>query len=296
MNRQMRRALKRAKEKEDRSSTPMRLLSDPRSGPRLPIAEAVARARREGNEITPLLITSQLQAKLTAWREAGQTDMVDKVMRRLQEWLQILRKMPPGAMRAKMVHEHLDELIAKARTENAAAAAQVSCKKGCSACCNIQVMISEDEADLLYAVIRKKGIDVDVERLRWQSTWQEGDYLPNFWSGKGRCALLDPETKMCRVYEDRPMACRSYFVASPAELCGPGKDDSVQDVLTFFLGEAAIFETAAVSVGIGKNPEKHRVLPALLLERIERGASRSGGREGDARRGGTSENQPGVPL
>lgn len=242
-------------------------------------------------------MTSQLSGRLSAWRKAGENTVVDGAIRLIGSYLGAIELMPAGAPRARLIHKNLDRLIAKDRKSHPDREAKLSCKKGCSHCCNIQVMIAEDEADLLHEVAKRDNIPLDTERLEAQAAWTEDDYPAHFFSGKAACVFLDPETKVCRVYEERPMACRSYLVASPPEDCEPSPDGLDKGVYSFFLGEAAIFETAAASVGIESDPEKHRSLPALLLERIhrEKGQSRNCGREGDEGRHG-GEDQPQVSL
>ena len=35
------------------------------------------------------------------------------------------------------------------------------------------------------------------------------------------CPLLDPDTKLCTVYAERPLVCRAYVVVSPPDFCYP---------------------------------------------------------------------------
>jgi Fe-S-cluster containining protein len=35
------------------------------------------------------------------------------------------------------------------------------------------------------------------------------------------CPLLDPETRACSVYDERPLACRAYLAVTPVDDCYP---------------------------------------------------------------------------
>lgn len=95
----------------------------------------------------------------------------------------------------------------------------VSCFKGCSACCHMEVEVTSYEADILKHII-EDGMSIDRLRLQQQSqrglqdpAWREG--LRN---ETNKCVFLDHEGS-CRIYDHRPVMCRRHSVTSPAENC-----------------------------------------------------------------------------
>lgn len=95
--------------------------------------------------------------------------------------------------------------------------ATVSCKSGCSACCQQLLYCSLAEGvDLvaahrdLVAPRRQELRRLSVMVLQPEATRRA------FWGNK--CVFLSDEGK-CGVYERRPFACRTQWVTSPADLC-----------------------------------------------------------------------------
>lgn len=205
---------------------------------------------------------------MSEWQRSGELKALKFVKERIAAWINSLRTLKPGADRARRVHSILDTLLLKRVHEDPELSGKSSCKVGCSFCCNIQVMISDDEADLLYELVRDGKVDVDLSRLEKQKDWGEDDYPNNYLSGDAACVFLDKDTKTCKIYEDRPTACRTYFVASDPAQCSPEKTTGV---LSLFSADVACFEAAALSVGLTPDScGKKRTIPALLLERIRR--------------------------
>jgi len=126
----------------------------------------------------------------------------------------------------------------------------VSCTKGCANCCSFLVPLSVPEMfclkeDILAMpefqrkqMVRKstlatrrilkspppqmftnepEGHSHDKhEKLYSISNWYANLELP--------CPFLDESGKACGIYEQRPLACQEYFVASPADTCKHGSD------------------------------------------------------------------------
>lgn len=96
----------------------------------------------------------------------------------------------------------------------------ISCGKGCSFCCYLNVDITDDEADLLHFHIKRNKIDIDTQRLEKQSRAKDYDKMP---LNQRKCVFLD-DKGCCKVYDVRPIACRKLFVASPKEDCDTSKN------------------------------------------------------------------------
>jgi Fe-S-cluster containining protein len=121
--------------------------------------------------------------------------------------------LPVGAERAYKLHQLVEEEIALG------ANIEVSCFKGCSACCHMEVEITAYEADILKDIV-EGGHVIDSARLRKQSErevqdplWRQGRRGEN-----NRCVFLNGEGA-CSIYEKRPVMCRRHSVKSPAKNC-----------------------------------------------------------------------------
>jgi Fe-S-cluster containining protein len=114
---------------------------------------------------------------------------------------------------------------------------KVQCKRGCAACCKINVSITREEAVLLVIAAAQKDVAIDWEKVERQSghrlaTWKDQTPVDR------RCVFLNNHEE-CSVYGHRPAACRKYLVVSDPKNCDtikfPGRDVTV---LSPILGEA----------------------------------------------------------
>lgn len=92
----------------------------------------------------------------------------------------------------------LGKVYRLADTAAAAAEPYVACRKGCSACCKMNVSISSVEAERLAVVSRRK-----MQTLHRPIKHEEGRFagVP--------CPFLTED--VCSVYDSRPYACRAHF-------------------------------------------------------------------------------------
>lgn len=127
---------------------------------------------------------------------------------------------------------------------------EISCKKGCGACCRQLVPISALEARRLRDLVnempepRRSEVSARLEsaRSRLEQTGMleqllHPETLPR---GAARTLGLDYfrlgiacpflEEESCSIYHDRPIACREYLVTSPAENCAKPSAESVECV------------------------------------------------------------------
>ncbi|MFS4458624.1 YkgJ family cysteine cluster protein [Bdellovibrio sp. HCB2-146] len=131
----------------------------------------------------------------------------------LQKASEVFRALSSGEPRARKLHELVEKEIEQASH------IEVSCRKGCSACCHMEVEVTSYEADILAKLVQN-GHVIDEERLTQQSqrsiqdkSWSAGIKLP-----ESRCVFLNQEGA-CSIYEDRPVMCRRHSVTSPAKNC-----------------------------------------------------------------------------
>lgn len=123
----------------------------------------------------------------------------------------------------------------------------VSCKKGCGACCRQMVLISEVEARAIriliealpaprrteimtrFAEARRRLVEANLlERLLSPERWTPDEYtkLAGRYFREGiACPFLEDES--CSIYTERPVTCREYLVTSPPEHCAKPVTDEV---------------------------------------------------------------------
>lgn len=112
---------------------------------------------------------------------------------------------------------------------------RIPCRKGCSACCSYLVSLSIAEvlrlqsefllfpADERISILRS-CVDVASKLLKQNTTQLSnlGDsQLSEWYMELGiQCPFLS--NGLCRIYEQRPLACREHIVTSPSAWCGGG--------------------------------------------------------------------------
>ena len=136
-------------------------------------------------------------------------NLSEELSKRAQEFAQI----PSNEGRARYLHQQVEEEISQG------ANLSVSCHKGCSACCHMEVEITSYEAEILKNLVLN-GHDIDRNRLMRQSSrnlqdasWKQGPRNPD-----SKCVFLNQEGS-CSIYEHRPVMCRRHSVTSPSVNC-----------------------------------------------------------------------------
>jgi Fe-S-cluster containining protein len=134
---------------------------------------------------------------------------------------------------ADLVRAHqviIDQTLARALPV-AHAQTPIPCQRGCAHCCSLIVIVDEAEAELIvdtHEGLAKRAASVmrrQLERLAATAgpapragmvdrDWER--HLGDVWRDLDQpCAFLDPETKDCRIYDVRPVACRTFFITGP---------------------------------------------------------------------------------
>ena len=90
---------------------------------------------------------------------------------------------------------------------------QISCGRGCSACCNREVLMSKFEAEHLKHMIAG-SVKPNQERLDQQAG---KDYQGLKWAQRA-CSLLDDQGN-CTIYENRPIFCRTHNSTEDPKNC-----------------------------------------------------------------------------
>ena len=154
-----------------------------------------------------------------------------------------LGQLTPGRERAREIHARVEREI------DSVEPVPTTCKKGCAACCHLEVEITNEEALVLSDLI-VKGHHVDFNRLAAQANRRHQD---SAWktrvSEDNRCVFLGSDNA-CSVYESRPATCRRHSVVSPVEFCeDPSKDPEVRHIPKVDILMSALMSLKGVQFG-----------------------------------------------
>jgi Fe-S-cluster containining protein len=122
---------------------------------------------------------------------------------------------------------------------------EISCKKGCSFCCHINVDVTEVEVKLIQKYAEERKMEINYEAAA----------DPN----RSACPFLSVNGK-CSVYKVRPLACRKYFVISDPKLCDSKKYGP--KIVTTYVN----IEMEALTSGIHNAKLKFAPLRQVLLK------------------------------
>jgi Fe-S-cluster containining protein len=149
---------------------------------------------------------------------------------------------------------------------------KISCRRGCSACCHIQVDMTIEEAWLAAMEAADNNIEIDKERLKDQATFKdENDYTA---AGRERARCVFLKDNECSIYERRPMGCRKYLVMTPPENCDPWGPNGVNSVASHFNLDVEIAVSGAANLATDRGS-----MPQMLLKVLETGNLPSSGAE-----------------
>ena len=157
---------------------------------------------------------------------------------RASPWLEKIDGAAMAIVRADVTHKkRLKMLRALADKVNAAVSKEAACKRGCNACCKIQVEMSVWEAGLIGAEL---GLEVKTPPELNDSKARSLELL-----GRACGFLKEGE---CSIYESRPLACRIHHSLNlDAAMCQP--DVKPEDSMVPSLTLTGIKEVYAVCSG-----------------------------------------------
>ena len=203
--------------------------------------------------------TPQFKAYLALFQQTKPAkefdEIASQVFRIFRRYLFQLSRLQPGPERATWIHQQID--LEMAKTDRS----QVTCRKGCGACCYLEKQITLDEAEILVQQMKSRVL-IDRKLLRQQvEKINEGQKWGSVNHQKNRCIFLGKD-QACTVYESRPAVCRKHQVTSPPEECQ--KNDGVITPQPEMLPE--LLASAAISV-----PDlEYGSLPTMIWQELER--------------------------
>ncbi len=114
-----------------------------------------------------------------------------------------------------------------------------TCNKGCSFCCHDTIYGSQIEIEVIKSILKELKIKPDRKRSKIQNS-KTADKLT--WAEKA-CVYLSDEGK-CRIYQYRPIVCRTHNNVGPMEDCNK-EFDPIKSVQ-----EGRIIEVEAMSIAL----------------------------------------------
>lgn len=148
------------------------------------------------------------------------------------------------------IYKAIDGFFAAAPQENKK---DIQCKEGCTACCFIDVDLSEDEAAVIVDHCKENKIEIDKDYLMQQAAVGRKTYSP-----VSKCVFLKDD--LCSIYPVRPIACRKHWVKTDPALCD-FSNNIVNPVGGYFDVNTEVLASAMLNVSETKSLEK-----ALLAE------------------------------
>jgi Fe-S-cluster containining protein len=173
----------------------------------------------------------------------------------------------------QMTHSIVDIGVQKIESEGK----EISCKKGCGACCNQLVPISEAEAFQIGELVeempepRKNQIKqrfADACKHFYEIGWfkkvdktnelnddERRQLVLDYFAESIPCPFLEDES--CSIHQNRPLVCREYLVTSPAEICAKPTAETIDRV-------KIIFSVSEIFRKLEDNPKTISSLPLIL--------------------------------
>jgi len=195
-------------------------------------------------------------------------------------------EIPPEAMLPGL-HQLANQVVGSVeRKVDRIDGVEISCRKGCGACCRQLVPISPPEARLLHLIVESLPREARVAMKRRfkdaalklqdsglldktmnYSTLTEEETLGlirEYFQLGIACPFLEDES--CSIHAHRPLICREYLVISPAKHCADLDQNKIQRLDI----PVSIAENYGAMDGVGKKGFD-RYLPLIMaLEWVER--------------------------
>lgn len=119
----------------------------------------------------------------------------------------------------------------------------VSCKKGCSYCCYMNVDITTEEAILILSYCKEKNIPIDWETLEKQKLLDVDTHVKAPKNIR-RCIFLDKKEN-CKIYEHRPISCRKMYSLDNPQDCDSSK--AIKKIARFVSPKAEIIACGVIN-------------------------------------------------
>jgi Fe-S-cluster containining protein len=177
---------------------------------------APARASAPMSERGVLLVRSQALSAMFRRAEPRQQEQIVQSHRHFESQFKAAPADNPAGIAAG-THDVIDEAV-DTTLKHDKHGRDVTCRRGCSACCRLHVVVTKPEAVLARMAADDVGWQVDRERARLQARMSTTEQWRELSDADRACVFLTPAGE-CAIYEHRPMACRKYMVISDPVDC-----------------------------------------------------------------------------
>jgi Fe-S-cluster containining protein len=157
------------------------------------------------------------------------------------------------------LHQLVDEAVAKQLV--GPKGGDVTCRRGCSACCRLHVVATEQEAELALMAADEAGWEIDLKRARQQAQVNNAEQWRHLDADTRACVFLT-EAGDCAIYQYRPMSCRKYMVVNDPSDCDSVLKPGHQTLQLVSAHAEIAFSAALQACEAG-------TLAAMLLREIE---------------------------
>jgi uncharacterized protein len=186
-------------------------------------------------------LTPQMKTLMNDFNDEKKSSVLEAIKELLQYRDLGIKKMGFSfAECARQHHQLIDMQLEQANIKE-----NTSCKAGCAYCCEMDVAINSDEAELLLEYANKNNITIDTARLERQSNikcaWHDQP------KGDRTCIFLGGDN-LCKVYPVRPASCRKYLAkVDDIEECNLAH--GIRDVRLAVSGVVEIIASAMLNMG-----------------------------------------------
>jgi len=199
----------------------------------------------------------------------------------------------PRTVLLPILHNLTDAITALATRSAESHNENISCKKGCDACCRQMVPLSATEAQGLHetlaalpaqqrsriqkrfaaglAALSKNELLARLQNRHQLNPDQLHQLDRDYFAQNIPCPFL--ENHACSIHKSRPLACREFLVTSPAEFCRDPADAHIRQLPLATKPSRALQSTELMAwlpliLALESPPPAPAHSPALLLQQI----------------------------
>jgi Fe-S-cluster containining protein len=177
-------------------------------------------------------------------------DSYIKEMNEAMEEMKILRFMNPQHS-YQIIRNEVTKIVNTEKFQKAITCGSIS---NCSFCCHDKIMMGKAESEYIKKVIIDKKIIPNKHRI----TVQNGNTTPK-WIDKACPMLLDENEKgqrLCSIYEDRPLICRTHNSSMDPQLCNK-ENDPKRIIREAKIAILDAFSFTSFALGLGAELDKY---------------------------------------
>lgn len=160
------------------------------------------------------------------------------------------------------IHNHIDNLMKEHIEGYSKKGMKSFCKMHCSHCCRQLVSATKLEAEMAVNCSQLKKIKINKSILKKQlKILDHRSFITELDRSDRKCVFLS-KNGLCRVYDNRPSACRLHISYGESKLCDTDIIDGVNKYA--FSLEAEIWASAIFMVDQKTNNTFHRLVYDII--------------------------------